>query len=88
MTRFGYGVRVLSGRRLAWIVGNAVAAVALPAGFALWLRYQTLGEEAFEPAAYHVGTVVAAFTAAWWIFLLGLNVTVALLLWFRRDSRP
>jgi hypothetical protein len=78
---------VLSGRRVAWIVGNAVAAVALPAGFAVWLRHQTAGAEAFEPAAYSVATVVAAFTAAWWIFLLGLNVTVALLLWFRREDR-
>jgi hypothetical protein len=77
---------MLSARRVVWVVGNAVAAVAMPAFFVLWLEWQTRGGEAFEPAAYSFATVAAAFTAAWWIFLGGLNVTVALFLWFRRQQ--
>lgn len=76
---------MLSTRKLAWVAGNAIAAVALPAVFIWWLEWQMRGGEAFEPDAHNPTTVVVAFTVAWWIFLLGLNGTVALLLWFRQQ---
>jgi hypothetical protein len=76
---------MLSTRRVAWIAGNAVAAFALPALFVWWLEWQTRGADAFEPEKHNPTTVVAAFTAAWWIFLLGLNATLGLFLWFRRQ---
>lgn len=77
---------MFSTRRVAWVAGNAIAAVAMPALFVLWLERQTRGSEAFEPAPYSLTTIGVAFTAAWWLFLVGLNLTVALLLWFRQQQ--
>jgi hypothetical protein len=61
-------------------------AVALPAFFAWWLHAQTPVEDLAPGEAAKIRAATQAFAAAWVVFLILFNVTVALFLWFRRSS--
>jgi len=70
-------------RRALWLALNLAAAFIVPIAFAWWLNQQVHGSDATLPEGFDPGTVVLVFTAAWALFLLLLNVTMAVFLWLK-----
>lgn len=77
---------IITVQRTLWILGNVAAAITLPALFGWWLRSQAEPGSLMPGEAASMGLAVRAFTAAWIIFILAFNVTVAVFLWFRRSG--
>ncbi len=73
-----------TGRRVAWIAANLVAAVTMPLVIALWSTYLVSGDESSPPEGFSASTFVVAFTGAWLVFLVLLNVTGLLFVWLSR----
>lgn len=67
-------------------MGNVAAAVALPALFAWWLRSQVPVDDLAPGEGPKIEMAIRAFAAAWVIFLVALNVTLALFLWLKSSD--
>lgn len=74
----------LTPRWWVWVVGNIAAAVALPLAFGWWLDRQVRASDAALPEDFAPSTVVVTVAVAWCLFLLLLNVTLAVFLWLKR----
>jgi hypothetical protein len=77
---------IVTVKRALWILGNLGAAITLPALFGWWLRSQADPGSLMPGEAASMGLAIRAFAAAWIIFILAFNLTVAVFLWFRRSG--
>jgi hypothetical protein len=79
-------MRLLTPGRVVWILGNVIAAIVMPIVIGYWIERQMVGSDASLPQGFSPSTLVFAFTAAWLVFLLLLNVAMALFVWLSKKS--
>jgi hypothetical protein len=77
-------MKLLTPRRVTWILANVLAAILMPVAIGYWIERQLAGGETSLPPGFSGSTLVLAFTGAWLVFLLLLNVAMGLFVWLSR----
>jgi hypothetical protein len=76
---------VLTRARVLWVAGNVAAAVLMPLIMAAWIARMVSTGEGSLPEGFAPSTLVLAFTLAWLVFLLFLNVAFVLFWWLKGE---